>query len=101
MRSKILLAAAAVMLAAQHPDLLLNPKAIVAPPPDTAEQLRANFKNPPSEYRSMPLWVWNDLLEWPRLQQMLGQYKAREFHAADVPVVRPQQPPVHRPLDGS
>ena len=82
MRSMILLAAAAVMLAAQDRDLLRNPKAIVVPLPETAEQLRANFKNPPSEYRSMPLWVWNDLLEWPRLQQMLGQYKASAYAAA-------------------
>jgi hypothetical protein len=42
---------------------------------DTGSQLLSNFKNPPAEFRSMPLWVWNDELDWPRLQQQLAQFK--------------------------
>jgi hypothetical protein len=51
------------------------PKSIPPFKPATAAQLRAQFADPPSEYRSMPLWVWNDELSWPRLRQQLAQYK--------------------------
>ena len=44
--------------------LLLNPKALGAKPPaDTERQMRSRFADPPAEYRSMPLWVWNDELD--------------------------------------
>ena len=26
---------------------------------DTYNDVRSKFENPPMEYRSMPLWVWN------------------------------------------
>ncbi|MFN0169497.1 MAG: hypothetical protein ACKV22_24005 [Bryobacteraceae bacterium] len=55
--------------------LLLAPKALPAQSPASAAELRKLFTDPPSEFRSMPLWVWNDLHEWPRLREMLGQMK--------------------------
>ena len=55
--------------------LLLNPKALPKATPVTEPALRQGFKDPAAEYRSMPLWVWNDLHDWARLQEMLGQYK--------------------------
>ncbi|MBI3666975.1 MAG: hypothetical protein HY236_12280, partial [Acidobacteria bacterium] len=59
-----------------QPQSLLNPKALAAgPAPVTALQLRENFQNSPAEFRSMPLWVWNDELEWPRLKEQLSQFR--------------------------
>lgn len=55
---------------------LLNPKALgPKPAPEPAATLRQRFADPPSEFRSMPLWVWNDELQWPRLQQQLEQFR--------------------------
>ncbi len=48
------------------------------------DDLRKNFADPPAEFRSMPLWVWNDQLEWPRLQEMLRQYKQQGMGGAFV-----------------
>ncbi len=56
-------------------DLLLNPKALANARSDTAEQIRRNFADPPTEFRSMPLWVWNDEHTWPRLKEQLAQFK--------------------------
>jgi hypothetical protein len=53
-------------------ELLLNPKAL--PPASAALDPRA-FQDPPAEFRSMPLWVWNDEMEWPRLAEQLAQFK--------------------------
>ncbi|MBI1792157.1 MAG: hypothetical protein HYR60_31930 [Acidobacteria bacterium] len=36
---------------------------------------RERFADPPAEFRSMPLWVWNDQLEWPRLKEQLGEFR--------------------------
>jgi len=59
-------------------DLLLNPKALgTKPAPETPVELRANFNDPPAAYRSMPLWVWNDEMSWPRMQEQLRQFKAQ------------------------
>lgn len=58
--------------------VLLNPTALASSAkraPETEQELRRNFADPPAEYRSMPLWVWNDELEWPRLAEQLGQFK--------------------------
>ena len=59
-------------------DLLYHPKALGEKrAPLTAAEFRAAFANPPAENRSMPLWVWNDQLEWPRLKEQLEQFKAQ------------------------
>ncbi|MEO8659006.1 MAG: glycosyl hydrolase [Bryobacteraceae bacterium] len=55
--------------------LLLRPKAIPQTPAASTEQLKKAFADPASEYRSMPLWVWNDQMEWPRLKEQLAQFK--------------------------
>ena len=74
-------------LAAQNAterDLLMNPKALAKPAPTTQSALRQGFKDPAAEYRSMPLWVWNDQHEIARLKEMLGQYKAQGMGGAFV-----------------
>ena len=48
----------------------------------TYEGLRANFRTPPVDFRAMPLWVWKDELEWPRLKEALGQLKAQGMGGA-------------------
>jgi hypothetical protein len=58
--------------------LLLNPKALAAKPAvETPQQMRMRFSDPPAEYRSMPLWVWNDELDWDRLRDQLAQFKSQ------------------------
>ncbi len=62
--------------AANEIELLLNPQSLPSgSSPETPDQLRSAFADPPSEFRSMPLWVWNDALEWPRLKEQLAQFK--------------------------
>jgi hypothetical protein len=39
--------------------------------------LRQNFQNPPSAYRTMPLWVWNDEMDPARMTEQLRQFKAQ------------------------
>ncbi|MBS1877317.1 MAG: hypothetical protein JSU00_29165 [Acidobacteria bacterium] len=60
-------------------ELLHHPKALAGArrAPMTTAEMRAVFVDPPAENRSMPLWVWNDQLEWPRLKEQLGQFKAQ------------------------
>ncbi|MEK6570696.1 MAG: hypothetical protein AABZ61_04950, partial [Bacteroidota bacterium] len=43
------------------------------------QSLRSAFTNPPAEYRPMPLWVWNDELQWSRLKEQLTQFKRLGF----------------------
>jgi hypothetical protein len=45
--------------------------------PQSLAELRSLFADPPAEYRSAPLWVWNDELEWPRLEAQLRQFADR------------------------
>ena len=57
-------------------DILLSPRALAASSAaKTYAELREEFADPAAEYRSMPLWVWNDELEWPRLKQQLSQVR--------------------------
>ncbi len=72
MRAAILLL---LPIAAAAADDLLNPKALAPFKPATLSELRKNFADPPADYRSMPLWVWNDELAWPRLRQQLNQFR--------------------------
>jgi hypothetical protein len=72
------LAAAKILTGAEELDLLRNPKALgPKAAPLSAAQLRAAFANPPAANRSMPLWVWNDELQWPRLREQLAQFRAQ------------------------
>jgi len=57
-------------------DSLLNPQSLPSvPTSETLDQVKLAFADPPSEFRSMPLWVWNDEMEWPRLKEQLAQFK--------------------------
>jgi hypothetical protein len=63
-----------VLVRGQTP--VMRPRVEAATPAAATEaELRADFVDPPSEHRSMPLWVWNDQLEWPRLKEQLQQFK--------------------------
>jgi len=64
---------------------LLRPRALANEAgPAAPDELKAQFADPPAEYRSMPLWVWNDEMEWPRLEEQLRQYKAQGMGGAFV-----------------
>ena len=41
------------------------------------ETLLAAFADPPAEYRSAPLWVWNDLMKADEIARQLEDFKAR------------------------
>lgn len=57
-------------------DLLLNPQTPPSyPAAATYGELRARFADPAPAYRSMPLWVWNDELDWARLKEQLAQFR--------------------------
>ncbi|HEY3442091.1 MAG TPA: glycosyl hydrolase [Paludibaculum sp.] len=84
MRFILLLSLLVLSAVAQDRDLLLNPKALPARPPATLDELRGRFIDPPAEYRSMPLWVWNDEMEPKRMAQMLAQYKQQGMGGAFV-----------------
>ena len=62
----------------------LNPKALPAAAPATLDQLRKGFVDPPADYRSMPLWVWNDEMDAKRIDEMLAQYKQQGLGGAFV-----------------
>src|SRR3972149_9038389 len=64
---------------AQGPDerhLLLHPEALKAAPPSaTVEEIRQHFLDPPAEFRTAPLWVWNDGMNAERIKEQLRQFK--------------------------
>lgn len=59
-----------------EPARLLNPEALRNQPGTaSASEIRAGFANPAVEYRSMPLWVWNDQMDQDRMSEQLRQFK--------------------------
>lgn len=50
-------------------------KAISAP--DSYQKVRQLFLNPPSEFRSAPLWVWNDRVTNQQIDEQLADFRAR------------------------
>jgi hypothetical protein len=48
------------------------------------EALRAAFADPPAEYRSAPLWVWNDLMTREAIKRQLEDFKARGIGGAFI-----------------
>lgn len=61
-------------------DVLRNPKSLRSGLKASGyEQMLSGFKDPPADFRMMPLWVWNDELEWPRLREQLQQLHQRGF----------------------
>ncbi len=45
--------------------------------PDAHDAFLAGFGNPPSEYRPIPLWVWNDRVTREEISTQLADFKAR------------------------
>lgn len=82
MRRAILLAILSVPAAFAQPPL--EPQALKPAPQMTPEQLRKAFADPPPEYRSMPLWVWNDEMDPARIREMLAQYRRQGMGGAFV-----------------
>lgn len=46
---------------------------------DSFSDLQEVFKNPPSEYRSVPFWVWNAKMKKSDIDRMLIDFKAKGF----------------------
>ncbi|MDR8391955.1 hypothetical protein NC796_12425 [Aliifodinibius sp. S!AR15-10] len=42
---------------------------------NTFEELKFNFQDPPSHYRSAPFWVWNDRVTEEKIDRQLRQFK--------------------------
>jgi hypothetical protein len=56
--------------------LLLEPEALKAALPRAPlEEIRRHFADPPAEFRTAPLWVWNDEMDPERLKEQLRQFK--------------------------
>ena len=47
------------------------------PSSDTYEKVRQLFLNPPAEFRSAPLWVWNDRMTNKQIDEQLTDFRAR------------------------
>ncbi len=78
----ILLVAAASALGSAQPRL--EAQALKPAPAMTLDELRKAFADPPPEYRSMPLWVWNDEMDAARIREMLAQYRRQGMGGAFV-----------------
>ncbi len=46
------------------------------PDTNTISELKALFNDPPNQYRSAPLWVWNDKVSEAQIDQQLADFKA-------------------------
>jgi hypothetical protein len=55
--------------------VLLQPEALKEARPATAEEIRQHFQDPPAEFRTAPLWVWNDEMNLERIKEQLRQFK--------------------------
>ncbi len=57
-----------------------------APPnaPDSSAQIKSLFADPPREYSSAPLWVWNDLLTEEQVIESLRSLAAQEVKQAFI-----------------
>lgn len=65
------------------PFFCLSQQTIKKGPPDI-QQLIALFKNPSKEYRTAPLWVWNDQMNRSSIDRMLEDFKDKGFGGAFV-----------------
>lgn len=54
---------------------LSHPAALRLERPRSYGDLRAQFADPPAEYRTMPLWVWNDEMRPDRMREQLAQFR--------------------------
>ena len=44
--------------------------------PNTTNEIKSLFNDPPNQYRSAPLWVWNDLVTEAQIDQQLRDFKS-------------------------
>jgi len=44
---------------------------------DSYKEVLQKFKNPPSEYGSAPLWVWNDEVTTTQIEEQLADFKEK------------------------
>jgi hypothetical protein len=44
--------------------------------PETYAEVLKTFQDPPAEYRSAPLWVWNDRMTKTEIEEQLADFKA-------------------------
>ena len=44
--------------------------------PDTYRDVLMTFQDPPAEFRSAPLWVWNDRMTNAEIEEQLADFKA-------------------------
>src|SRR4030042_1649691 len=51
---------------------------------DSYDSILRSFADPPAEYRSAPLWVWNDLMTRDEIKRQLEDFKARGIGAAFI-----------------
>ena len=59
-----------------HKERLLSPAALKNNPPLAGiDELRRNFQSPPADFRTAPLWVWNDEMDPTRMREQLRQFK--------------------------
>ena len=54
------------------------------PESDSYETILWTFADPPAEYRSAPLWVWNDLMTRDEIKRQLESFKARGIGGAFI-----------------
>ncbi len=47
---------------------------------NTLEELKAGFKNPPIEFSTAPLWVWNDRITRENIDFQLREFKEKGIH---------------------
>jgi hypothetical protein len=52
-------------------------QAAVLQSPDTYLNVLKTFQDPPAEFRSAPLWVWNDRMTKTEIEEQLADFKAR------------------------
>ncbi len=59
-------------------------------PPSRLADLEPLFLDPPAEYRSAPLWVWNDRVSEAQIDEQLADFKAKGIGGVFVhPAARP------------
>lgn len=72
-----ILAAAPLVFSQTQPDweTIRNPRALrETHRMNSLAELRSNFTSPPAEFRSAPLWVWNDEMDEQRIRSQLQQF---------------------------
>ena len=51
---------------------------------NTLDELKAGFKNPPIDFSSAPLWVWNDDITEEKVDFQLAEFKQRESSGIQI-----------------